>query len=265
MTMKCEDHRNRILKASIEDLAAEEQQALEAHVAGCPSCAEEQRLTLDMLQQLRSEGDVALPRHFFVTAEEAHSTPWSMFQQMSLISKAATAMALLAVCLLVVLVISGFEVRTHAGGVTLSLGRASQPPETTAQTPVNIDNLKADILQALEAKSHQERSSWAQEIRKKLTLSNRRLTQKQQKSLETALAGLEARVDDRMIARELALQANWKQSLVDLYKTIQGQRKQDLMATRNGIEHLAAQGEVRSNETEAILATLLQVAEYRMK
>jgi len=265
MTMKCEDHRKRILKASIEDLTAEEQQALEVHVASCPSCAEEQRLTLDTLQQLRSEGGAVLPRHFFVTADEARSTPWSMFQQMALISKAATAMALLAVCLLVVLVISGFEVRTHAGGVTLSLGRTSQPPETSAQTQVKLDNLKADILQALEARSQQERSSWAQEMRKELTFSNRRLTQKQQKSLETALAGLEARVDDRMIAHEVSLQANWKQALGDLYKTIQVQRKQDLMATRNGIEHLAAHGEVRSNETEAILATLLQVAEYKMK
>jgi Putative zinc-finger len=265
MSMKCEDHRKRILEASIEDLSPEEHHALEAHLADCPSCAEERRLTLDIVQQLRSESDVAVPRHFFVSGEECRPTPWSLFQQMTLTWKAATAMTLLAVGVLAAMAVSSFQIRTQTDGVTLSLGKPAEPQQSTAPSPVNVDSLKADILQALEEKSRQERLLWVQDTRKELALSSRRLTQKQQKSLEAALAELEARVNDRMITRDLALQANWKQSLGDLYGTIQVQRKRDLLATKNGIDRLAARGEVRSSETEAILGTLLQVAEYKMK
>ena len=265
MSMKCEDHRKRILEASIEDLSPEERQALEAHLADCPSCAEEQRLTLDIVQQLRSESDIAVPRHFFVSGEECRPTPWSLFQQMTLTWKAATAMTLLAVGVLAAMAVSSFQIRTQADGITVSLGKPAEPKQSTAPSPVNVESLKADILQALEEKSREERLLWVQDTRKELALSGRRLTQKQQKSLEAALAEFEARVNDRMITRDLALQADWKQSMSDLYGTIQAQRKRDLLATKNGIDRLAARGEVRSSETEAILGTLLQVAEYKMK
>jgi hypothetical protein len=265
MSMKCEDHRRRILKASIEDLSPEDRQILEAHLADCLSCAEEQRLTLDTLQQLRSESDVAVPRHFFVGREESRPTPWSQFRQMSLTWKAATALALLAVSVLAVMVVSGFQVRTQAGAVTLSFGKPSQPKDGATQHLVNVESLKTDILQALEEKSHQERLVWLEEMRKELARSNRKLTQKQQKSMETALAGLEARVNDRMNSRDLSLQASWKQSLGNMYEAVQTQRKRDLILTNNRLNRLVTQGEQKSNETEAILETLLQVAEYKMK
>jgi len=263
MRMKCEDYRRRILEASLHELSPEERQSLEAHLVDCPSCAEEQRLTLDTLQRLGSENDVAVPRHFFVTREETLSTPWSLFQQMSLAWKAASTLALLVVGTLVVTAVSALE--REAGGITLNFGRPSKPKTDAPQTALDIEKLKTEILEAVQTKTRDDRLAWMQEMRQEMVLSNQKLTQKQKNLLKTALAGLEARVDDRMVARDLSMEASWKRSLGDFYKTIQAQRKQDLMATRNGIERLAAQGEVRSNETEAILATLLQVAEYRMK
>src|SRR5262245_42285270 len=251
MSMRCENYRRRILEASLHELNLEERQVLEAHLADCPSCTEEQRLTLDTLQQLSSTNDVAVPRHFFVRREETWSTPWSFFRQMSLSWKAACALTLLAVGGLIVKAVSTLE--RDAGGVTLSFGKPSEPKTTHPQTALSIDKLKMEILEAVQAKSREDRLAWMQEMRQEMALSNKKLTQKQRNSLKTVLAGLEARIDDRMVARELSMEASWKQSLGDFYKTIQVQRKQDLMTTRSGIERLAAQGEVRSNETEAIL------------
>ena len=263
--MNCEDYRKRILEASIEDLSPEERQTLKAHLADCLSCAEEQRLTLDTLQQLRSESDVAVPRHFFVGVEEFRPTPWSLFRQMTVTWKAATTLAVLASGVLAVMVVSGFQVRTEAGAVTLSFGKPSEPKDGATQHLVNVASLKTDILQALEEKSHQEHLVWLEEMRKELAQSNHKLTQKQQKSMETALAGLEARVNDQMSARDLSLQASWEQSLGNMYKAVQTQRKRDLMLTNNRLNRLVSQGEQKSNETEAILETLLQVAEYKIK
>jgi hypothetical protein len=265
MSTNCEDYRKRILESSIEDLSPNERQTLEAHLAGCLFCSEEQRLTLDTLQQLRSESDVAVPRHFFVGVEELRPTPWSLFRQMTVTWKAATALALLASGALVVMIVSGFQVRTQAGALTLSFGKPSEPKDGATQHLVNVDNLKTDILQALEEKSHQEHLVWLEEMRKELAQSNHKLTQKQQKSMETALAGLEARVNDQMSARDLSLQASWKQSLGNMYEAVQTQRKRDLMLTNNRLNRLVTQGEQKSNETEAILETLLQVAEYKIK
>ena len=53
--------------------------------------------------------------------------------------------------------------------------------------------------------------------------------------------------------------------MTDLYQTIQTQRRQDLILTKNRLDRLAVQGEMRSTQTDAILETLLQVAEMRMK
>jgi hypothetical protein len=264
MSMKCEDHRRRILEASIENLSPEEQQVLEAHLAECPSCVEEQHRTLDALQRLCLASDLPVPRHFFVAEEQSRPSPWSLFRQMSLTWQVTTAFVLL-VFILTAIAVFRFEVKTQANQVTLSLGKPSQLTQSTVSAPVKVEALKADILQALEEKARQERLSWMREMRKELALSNRRLTQKQQKSLEIALAEFDARANERMIARDLALQADWRQSLGELYGTIQVQRKRDLLSTKDGIDRLAAEGEARSNATEAILTTLLQVAEYKTK
>src|SRR5262249_30119137 len=157
--------------------------------------------------------------------------PWSLFRQLTATWKAAMTLALLASGVLAVMVVSGFQVRTQVGAVTLSFGKPSEPKDSATQHLVNVDSLKTDILQALEERSHQEHLVWLEEMRKELARSNRKLTQKQQKSMETALAGIEGRVNDQMSARDLSLQASWKQALGNMYETVQTQRKRDLMLT----------------------------------
>jgi hypothetical protein len=252
-------------EAAVEDLSPEKQQALEAHLAECSTCAAEQRAMLDVLEQLRLKADVPVPRHFFVSEQQAPLTPWSVFQQMSLAWRSVTVLTILTLGALGVMAISNLRISTEGGGVIVSLGRPVESTRYPAQTPVNVDNLKTEIIQVLEERSRQEHLSWVQEMKTELARSGQRWNRQQRKSLEVAVAALEARVDDRMISRNLSLQANWKQSLIDLYGTIQIQRRRDLQATQNGIDRVATQGEARNNETEAILATLLQAAEYRVK
>jgi len=220
---------------------------------------------LDVLEQLRLKTDVTVPRHFFVGEQEVRPTPWSVFQQMSLAWRTVTALVLLALGTLGAMAISILQIRAEGQNITLSFGRPVESTRDNAHTSMNVDNLKTDIVQVLEERSRQEHLSWVQEMKTELARSGQKWNRQQQKSLQVAMAGLEARVTDRMISRDLSLQANWKQSLVDLYGTIQIQRRRDLQLTKNGIDRLATQGEARSNETEAILATLLQAAEYRIK
>jgi hypothetical protein len=252
-------------QAAFEALSPEKRQSLEAHLAECPACAAEQSLMLDVLEQLRPKADVAVPRHFFVSEPQMQLTPWSVFQQMSLTWRIATALVVLALGALGGMTVARIHVKAEGRSITLSFGKPVEARRDIAPALANVESLKMDIVQELEEKSREEHLLWVREMKTELARSGQRWNRQQQKSLESALAGLAASVDDRMISRNLSLQANWRQSLIDLYGTIQIQRRRDLQATQNGIDRVATQGEVRNNETEAMLATFLQAADYRIK
>jgi hypothetical protein len=162
------------------------------------------------------------------------------------------------------LVVTKLQARAEAGSLTLSFGALPAAKAVLPSEPVQLEGLKADLVKLVEEKSHQEHLLWVQEIHKDLARSNRSLTQRQRKLLETALASLETRLNDRILNRELAMQANWTQAASDLYQKIQTQRKQDWLLTNDHLDRLAVQGEIRSNQTEVILDTLLQMAQLKM-
>ena len=53
MKSNCEEARNWVPRALMNDLAPEEEQALNGHLAECPACASEQRLYMETLVQVR--------------------------------------------------------------------------------------------------------------------------------------------------------------------------------------------------------------------
>jgi len=264
MTMQCEDHRKKIWETLLGDVSPAEQESLKTHLTECPSCSREQDVAVDTVQQLRSATDVPVPRHFFVYPGKARFSPWSLFQSLSLAWKAAVIMIVLAMGGLSGLAMANFQGQAERGRFTISFGKAPEPKVVHTAPSANVEALKTDLLRVLEERSHQEHQVWVQDMRKELARSSLALTRKQQKLVDTALAGLEAQVDHQLRTRELALQASWKQSMTDLYQTVQAQRKQDLVLTRNHLDRLAVQGQMRNHQTDAILETLLQVAEMRM-
>ncbi len=62
-----------------------------------------------------------------------------------------------------------------------------------------------------------------------------------------------------------AVQARGAKSVADLYEAVSLQQQRDRNAIENRIDRLAVTGETKSNQTDAILQTLLEVAELRMK
>ena len=265
MTMQCEDHRKQILKLVLGDISPEEHESLKAHLTECPSCCQEQDVARHTVQQLHSAPDVPVPRHFFVYPAETGFSPWGLFQNLSLTWKAAVIMIVLVMGGLSGIAMANFYGQAGEGRFTISFGRPPEPKVVRVAPSVNIEALKTDLLRVLEEKSHQEHQVWVRDMRQELARSNLALTRKQQKLVDTALTALETRVDHQIWSRELALQAGWKQSITDLYQTIQTQRKQDLVLTKSRLDHVVVQGEMRNNQTDAILETLLQVAEMRMK
>ena len=91
------------------------------------------------------------------------------------------------------------------------------------------------------------------------------LSRKQRLVLETALSRLESRVNNRIVDTAVSLESANQRSLGEMYRTLEAQRVQDLSSVNDRLNRITVNGEIKSNQTDAILETLLQVAELKLK
>jgi Putative zinc-finger len=266
MTLNCDDARKWIPRDLVGDLGNPEQQWLQAHLQDCPSCCKEQELCADTLQQLASVSDVPVPHHFFVYPDERRS---SWLAEVLLASsqgwRVATVAAGLALALLIGLAMSRFRFRAESGVYSFSFGRPLPSYATPLPPSIDVTALKAELKHLLETRSERERLELMNTLRKEFHEANRSLNRKQRHQWDSALATLEARLNDRLEERSVALKTGVDRSMGNLYQTLQLQRQQDLAMTRNRLDRITAQGQLKDRETEEILSTLLQVAHFQEK
>ncbi|HEV8130649.1 MAG TPA: zf-HC2 domain-containing protein [Acidobacteriota bacterium] len=261
----CDNYRNQIPQALLGELTAQEQQALESHLRDCPVCRREQDLVVDTVTQIRSATDIPVPRHFFVYSQKSHATAWDLFKQFSIAWKLAVTAAVAVTAVFAGLAVANFHGRSDRGVYTFGFGKSIEPAAVPAAPGFDVQALKLELLRVLEERSGQERLQWVQAMKDELRKSESTLSRQQQKTLETALASAEGRVNNRIFTTGLALQANWNKSLSDMYQSIGTQRQRDLVLIRERLDQLAAQGQIKADQTDVILETLLQVAEVRLK
>jgi Putative zinc-finger len=265
MELNCNTARNWIPKVLAGDLDSQSRSQLELHLQACRSCSKEQELYADTLEQLRCLSDVSAPRHFFVYPEERSSALMEFFR----VARLRWLLAGLAGLILMVcagLAISGLRFNVEEGVYSLSFGEPL--PEDSRISPTrqaDIATLKAELVRLLEARSQREREEWMNTLRREFRQTTRKMSRQQERQWNAALATLEARISDRMEDQSLALKASVDRSMGNLYQTLQSQRQQDLATTRSRLDQITALGELKDQETEEILSTLLQVAEFKVK
>jgi hypothetical protein len=259
MTSECSKFEHHIPRALVGDLTAEDQQALDLHLAACTGCRAEQERYAETLRVLESAEDVPAPRHFFVYPEERTANPWQLFRQLMPRWQAASTVFAALVVLLGVFSISGFTVRADRAAWTLSFGRANESPA------LDVAALKAEILQVAEDRTREAALGWIQNLRSELAGSRSELTQQQQVQLVAALSTLESRLDSRIAATADDIRSSTQKSQADLYQAVSLQRSQDLNALNARMDNAAENAESRARQTDAILEMLLQVAELRIR
>ncbi len=264
MSKDCSYYREQIPKAMLDDLAVEDRQTLDLHLLNCPACRLEKELYAGTFQQLDSLEDVPVPRHFFVYPEERAANPWRLFRLMHPAWQGAVAVTIVAMGMLTAFAASRLQVRSENGAWTLAFGKL--PPLPAAPAPaIDIGALEARIVQIVEEKDRKERLEWVRTLRSEIAGSRRSLSQYQQVALDTALANSEARMDRRIEQTALSIQDQNNRSLSNLYQTVSQQREGDMATIDGRLTRLAVSGQIKSTQTDAILETLLQVAELRMK
>jgi hypothetical protein len=259
MKSNCEEARNWVPQALMNDLAPREEQALNAHLAECPACASEQRLYMETLGQVRAVSDCPVPRHFFVYPDERRSSVMVFLRGLAPSWKVAASMAILAIAVFGGLVAARLQFRAEHGVYTFSFGHPLPPAVPARNSAIEIQALRTELTGLLAARSNTERAEWMNALRRQIKESNR-YGARQQQQWNAALANLETRLNDRIEDSAVTLTAGMEQSASNVFRTLQRQRQQDLALTRTRLEHLATRGELKEQETDEILSTLLQVA-----
>ncbi len=264
MTTECSRFRDQIPKAMLGDIGAGEADALASHLAQCGPCRAEQDLYSATFSHLKAASDVSVPRHFFVYEEKGAGNPWQLFRHLRFAWQGALVTALVAVAFLGVAASTRLQIRAGDGALTIGFGPLSSPGEIPAKPTVDTAALEATILNAVKEKTRQDGLELLKTVRAEIAQSNGALGRQQRKQLELALSRVETRMGTNLSLAMNDVQARNDRSMAEMYQAISAQHQRDLNALGTRIDRLAVNGAIKSNQTDAILETLLQVAELRM-
>jgi hypothetical protein len=243
----------------MSDLSPAEEQALNAHLAECAACVSEQRLYLDTLSEVRGLSDSPVPKHFFVYPEEHGFSVREFIRGLAPRWKLASSLAVVTLVLFAGLLAARVQFRFERGVYSFSFGRALPVPVPAKDSTAEIQTLRVELMGLLEARSRAERAEWMNALHREIRAS-KHYDDRQQQQWNAALANLETRLNERMQENAVTLTAGIDQSTSAVFRALQRQRQQDLAMTRTRLEHLATRGELKEQETDEILSTLLQVA-----
>ncbi len=266
MTTPCSHYRANIPKAVIGDLSPEDQRDLDLHLAECRPCNRESLLYADTIRQLGALQDEAVPRHFFVYHEDVRLKPWQSFVQMSRAWQVAAAALMVGLGLLGSMAIAKLSLRTENGSLILSFGEGPvvADPHVRIQQ-ADTRELEERILKTVAERNALEKLELVRTLRNETARDTAALTREQQAILGQALTNLEVRMSQAVAASTASLENRMGQSMQELYRAVSLDRQRDMAAIDNRINVLAASGEIKNNQTDEILATLLQVAELRTR
>lgn len=266
MTAECSGYRNLIPRAMVGDLSAEEQQSLNLHLAECAPCGHEHVQYAETLRQMRSVGDVPVPRHFFVYREDRAENPWQVFRRMSLAWQGASAAVILLFGVFAASAAFRLNIRSENGIWILSFGKSLTSNITPAPAPTtDMAVIEAKVLKSVEEMNRMEKLEWVRTLRAEIDKSNRSMSERQRKILQVALSDLEMRLGGQVAATAKTLEERSDKALSSLYQIVSADRERDTASFNNRLDRLAVNGEMRGSQTDAILETLLQVAELKMK
>jgi anti-sigma factor RsiW len=239
MKPECSEYQAKIGRFLLGDLTQKEREAIEEHLASCPQCQSEQESYTRTLNLVQSVDNEPVPRHFFIQPEERALNLWELFRMLKPRWQAITA---------------GLFLLAGIGGV-MGFTRGS----------IDATALKRDFLKAAEEQNRRTAESFLQEVRAEIAQSHTDLTQQQKAELTAALDRVDSRMAGRLKLAEGSARDEARKMAADVYQTISRQRVQDLNLINLRFDGIEASSTLETRQTDAILNTLLQVAELKLK
>jgi competence protein ComGF len=130
---------------------------------------------------------------------------------------------------------------------------------------LDVAALKQDLLKTVEQRNQAARTLWIEQVRAEIERSNQALTQQQKADLKAALVRMDSRIAGRMSAAEDRSRQDAQALASGIYKTVAQQRAQDLKLINLRFSSIETRNAIENRQTDEILGTLLQAAEFRAK
>jgi hypothetical protein len=241
MIPECNEYQAKIGRFLLGDLTQKEQEALERHLAACPQCQSEQESYARTLNLMQSVDNEPVPRHFFIQPQDRALNPWELFRMLKPRWQAITV------------VFAGLFLLAAVGGV-VGFTRGS----------IDVTALKTDFLKAAEEQDRRTAESFLQEVRTEISLARTDLTQQQKAELTAALDRMDSRMTGRLKLAEGSVRDDAQKMAVDVYRTVTQQRALDLNLINLRFDGIEASSTLETRQNNAILNTLLQVAELKL-
>ncbi len=260
MNDPCDRFRRQLLRARIGDLAEAERQALEKHLAECPACSDEDEQYRNTLLALRSVSDVAPPRHFFVHRQVAELGPWRLFRSLSTGWQTASAAAAVLALLLLAAALGRFEIRVENGALYAGFGGGLRTASPASAGDSAATGSAAELEQRMQAADRE----WAAALRGEMARAIGALSEEQRRLLRSAFLDLEKRVDGRIELAARSLREESAGARERLYRLVSLERQHDGSLLNERLDRWLAGQEARFRETDAILETLLWMADMKL-
>lgn len=265
MKPNCELFQQWIPRALLSDLGLEEKRLLESHLSSCSACRQEKERYLSFLPVLNKDIDRPVPRHFFINPASIAESPWSAFARLSFAWKAGLAAAAALLITLGGFGIAKTRIEVGNHGIVLALGQNDLlPDKATYIRQTDLQNIRLELTSFLRQKSQSERLEFVKLLKAELTKTNRSLSSSQQQWVLASLRKVEDRLDERILSTGTIIQAQNQQALANLSTSFSRQREKDLNLIETGVQALARRDALKNEQTDAILDTLIQVAELKM-
>ncbi len=253
----CRQCREWVQLALFEGLPAAEAEAMENHLAECPECRQERSILESALAELRSFPEVPAPRHFYVYPEARRPSPWSLFGQLSPVWRAAAACLLVGVLAIGAAAASRLHIQSEDGVLKLAFGEIPQSPQ------FDPEQLKADLAGQIDAQLAARREQWLALVRDEIARSSEALTEQQKERMRQVAARLEERWEERQRLALLETEADMKSAALQIYQTLSREQRRQVALLNDRIDLLTVSGKIQGNQNDALMATLLRIADAR--
>ena len=263
MRILCAEMKKRIPLSWLGELSPAEQIELETHLLNCSLCAVENSSYADTFAQLRTLSDDSAPRHFLVYPVKRRQSPKELWDACKLGWKLAFGAGLISIFLLFTLFLTEFQLRVENGVYSLSFGNPVAPISSVVKN--REDKINPEWMEFLDARSRQDRQELNTLVKQELADYTRGLSAQQKKEWQSALSHLEKRLTKKIDGNVEVLHSGMRQSVGEMYQTVQSQRFHDRNRTRIQLDRLAQLEDQKDQETKEILATLLQVTDIKLK
>jgi hypothetical protein len=265
MKPNCELFQQWIPQALLSDLGLEEKRLLESHLSTCAACRQEKERYLSFLPLLNKDADLPVPKHFFINPAATGESPWTAFTRLSFVWRAGLVAAAAFLITLGGLMAAKTRIEVGKHGIALALGQSTLPQGEAAYVrQADLQNMRRELTSLLQQKSQSERLEFVKLLKEELTKTNHSLSSSQQQWVLASLKQVENRLDEKILSAGTIIQTQNEQALASLSNSFSRQREKDMNLIETGVQALARRDSLKNEQTDAILDTLIQVAELKM-